>query len=145
MDLIKKIPTKNGEGGRTPEHETLYRSSAPAGRGEERRKESGTAEGNESRRYKQMSRSGGQSEARFPVFKSLSKLGTHLSIHCSLIYHTLVGCLNGRKVQFCKDYWIATPVLLTTKPREDRLWNSIKFEKLGLTVLKQEQNNLTVS
>ncbi|GFW71215.1 hypothetical protein TNCV_536331 [Trichonephila clavipes] len=50
LDLIKKIPIKNGEGGRTPKHETLYRSRAPAGRGEERRKESGTAEGSESRR-----------------------------------------------------------------------------------------------
>ncbi|GFX50041.1 hypothetical protein TNCV_2375301 [Trichonephila clavipes] len=30
-----------------------------------------------------MSRSGGQSEARPPVFKSPSKLGTHLSTHCS--------------------------------------------------------------
>ncbi|GFX05185.1 uncharacterized protein TNCV_1958411 [Trichonephila clavipes] len=31
----------------------------------------------------QMSRSGGQSEARLPVLKSPSKLGTHLSTHCS--------------------------------------------------------------
>ncbi|GFU63637.1 hypothetical protein TNCV_4588421 [Trichonephila clavipes] len=30
-----------------------------------------------------MCRSGGQSEARPPVFKSPSKLGTHLSTHCS--------------------------------------------------------------
>ncbi|GFV78580.1 hypothetical protein TNCV_1888861 [Trichonephila clavipes] len=30
-----------------------------------------------------MSRSGGHSEARPPVFKSPSKLGTHLSTHCS--------------------------------------------------------------
>ncbi|GFX38145.1 hypothetical protein TNCV_3837441 [Trichonephila clavipes] len=30
-----------------------------------------------------MSRSGGQSEARPPVFKSSSKLGTHLLTHCS--------------------------------------------------------------
>ncbi|GFX76386.1 general transcription factor II-I repeat domain-containing protein 2A [Trichonephila clavipes] len=52
LDLIKKTPTKNGEGGRTPKHETLYRSRAPAGRGEERRKESGTAEGSESRRMR---------------------------------------------------------------------------------------------
>ncbi|GFV25673.1 hypothetical protein TNCV_3851571 [Trichonephila clavipes] len=29
-----------------------------------------------------MSRSGGQSEARPPVFKSPRKLGTHLSTHC---------------------------------------------------------------
>ncbi|GFX47968.1 hypothetical protein TNCV_4113031 [Trichonephila clavipes] len=29
-----------------------------------------------------MSRSSGHSEARFPVFKSLRKLGTHLSTHC---------------------------------------------------------------
>ncbi|GFV24516.1 hypothetical protein TNCV_814001 [Trichonephila clavipes] len=33
--------------------------------------------------HEQMSRSGGQSEARPPVFKSPSKLSTHLSIHCS--------------------------------------------------------------
>ncbi|GFS94108.1 uncharacterized protein TNCV_3785931 [Trichonephila clavipes] len=33
--------------------------------------------------HEQMSRSGGQSEARLPVFKSPSKPGTHLSIHCS--------------------------------------------------------------
>ncbi|GFV63262.1 uncharacterized protein TNCV_1732021 [Trichonephila clavipes] len=33
--------------------------------------------------HEQMSRSGGQSEARPPVFKSPSKLGTHLSTHCS--------------------------------------------------------------
>ncbi|GFW93125.1 hypothetical protein TNCV_3888661 [Trichonephila clavipes] len=30
-----------------------------------------------------MSRSGGNSEARPPVFKSPNKLGTHLSTHCS--------------------------------------------------------------
>ncbi|GFU02328.1 hypothetical protein TNCV_1238371 [Trichonephila clavipes] len=48
LDLIKKIPIKNGDGGRTPKYETLYRSRAPVGRGEERRKESGTAEGSES-------------------------------------------------------------------------------------------------
>ncbi|GFX18232.1 hypothetical protein TNCV_4305341 [Trichonephila clavipes] len=30
-----------------------------------------------------MSRSDGQSEVRPPVFKSPSKLGTHLSTHCS--------------------------------------------------------------
>ncbi|GFX43215.1 hypothetical protein TNCV_2389231 [Trichonephila clavipes] len=30
-----------------------------------------------------MFRSGGQSESRFPVFKSPSMLGTHLSTHCS--------------------------------------------------------------
>ncbi|GFV22839.1 hypothetical protein TNCV_4962541 [Trichonephila clavipes] len=47
-------PRKNGEGGRTPKHETLYRSRAPAGRGEERRKESGTAEGSKSRRVLQL-------------------------------------------------------------------------------------------
>ncbi|GFW99598.1 hypothetical protein TNCV_3418311 [Trichonephila clavipes] len=33
--------------------------------------------------YEQMSRSGGQSEARLPVFKFPSKLDTHLSTHCS--------------------------------------------------------------
>ncbi|GFW60158.1 uncharacterized protein TNCV_1842411 [Trichonephila clavipes] len=33
--------------------------------------------------HEQIPRSGGQSEARPPVFKSPSKLGTHLSIHCS--------------------------------------------------------------
>ncbi|GFS82970.1 hypothetical protein TNCV_1568431 [Trichonephila clavipes] len=33
--------------------------------------------------HDQMSRSGGQSEARQPVFKSQSKLGAHLSTHCS--------------------------------------------------------------
>ncbi|GFU68199.1 hypothetical protein TNCV_39091 [Trichonephila clavipes] len=49
MDLIKKIPIKIGEGGRTPKHETLYRTRAPAGRGEEHRKESETAEGSESK------------------------------------------------------------------------------------------------
>ncbi|GFU98778.1 mariner Mos1 transposase [Trichonephila clavipes] len=32
--------------------------------------------------HEQISRSGGQSEARPPVFKSLSKLGTHLLSHC---------------------------------------------------------------
>ncbi|GFV19506.1 hypothetical protein TNCV_3664381 [Trichonephila clavipes] len=48
-DLIKRSPRQNGEGGRTPKHETLYRSRAPAGRGEERRKERGTAEGSESK------------------------------------------------------------------------------------------------
>ncbi|GFW75296.1 uncharacterized protein TNCV_4189511 [Trichonephila clavipes] len=31
----------------------------------------------------QMPRSGGHSEERTPVFKSPSKLGTHLSTHCS--------------------------------------------------------------
>ncbi|GFX55529.1 histone-lysine N-methyltransferase SETMAR [Trichonephila clavipes] len=40
-----------------------------------------------------MTRSGGQSEARPPVFKPSSKLGTHLSTHCSIYdvkdaYHT---------------------------------------------------------
>ncbi|GFT33915.1 hypothetical protein TNCV_4383971 [Trichonephila clavipes] len=50
MDLIKKTPTTK-RGGRTyPKARTLYRSRAPAGREEERRKESGTAEGSESRR-----------------------------------------------------------------------------------------------
>ncbi|GFV39833.1 uncharacterized protein TNCV_4144701 [Trichonephila clavipes] len=33
--------------------------------------------------HEQKFRSGGQSEARPPVFKSPSKLGTHLSTHCS--------------------------------------------------------------
>ncbi|GFX09801.1 hypothetical protein TNCV_654001 [Trichonephila clavipes] len=33
--------------------------------------------------HEQMSRPGGQSEARSPVFKSPSKLGTHLLAHCS--------------------------------------------------------------
>ncbi|GFV69604.1 uncharacterized protein TNCV_4507191 [Trichonephila clavipes] len=33
--------------------------------------------------HEQMSRSGGPSEARSPVFKPPSKLGTHLSTHCS--------------------------------------------------------------
>ncbi|GFU54387.1 hypothetical protein TNCV_3365801 [Trichonephila clavipes] len=47
MDLIKKTPTTK-RGGRTySKTRTLYRSRAPAGRGEERRKESGTAEGGE--------------------------------------------------------------------------------------------------
>ncbi|GFW98993.1 hypothetical protein TNCV_1782121 [Trichonephila clavipes] len=32
--------------------------------------------------HEQMSQSGGQSEARPPVFKSPSKLSTHLSTHC---------------------------------------------------------------
>ncbi|GFW96686.1 uncharacterized protein TNCV_2847421 [Trichonephila clavipes] len=32
--------------------------------------------------HEQMSGSGGQSEARPPLFKSSSKLGTHLSTHC---------------------------------------------------------------
>ncbi|GFW81525.1 hypothetical protein TNCV_2882021 [Trichonephila clavipes] len=41
-------PTERG-GGRTPKLETLYRSRAPAGGGEERRKEVGTAEGSKSR------------------------------------------------------------------------------------------------
>ncbi|GFW86384.1 transposable element Tcb1 transposase [Trichonephila clavipes] len=50
LDLIKKTPTTK-RGGRTyPKARTLYRSRAPAGRGEERRKESGTTEGSESRR-----------------------------------------------------------------------------------------------
>ncbi|GFV83496.1 hypothetical protein TNCV_982591 [Trichonephila clavipes] len=44
MDLIKKSPRQNGEGGSTPKLETLYRSRAPAGGGEERRKAVGTAE-----------------------------------------------------------------------------------------------------
>ncbi|GFT22567.1 hypothetical protein TNCV_1978131 [Trichonephila clavipes] len=48
-DLIKRSPRQNGKGGRTPKRETLYRSRAPAGRGEERRKERGTAEGSESK------------------------------------------------------------------------------------------------
>ncbi|GFT87857.1 histone-lysine N-methyltransferase SETMAR [Trichonephila clavipes] len=34
--------------------------------------------------HKQKSRSGGKSEARPPVLKSLCKLGTHLSTHCSI-------------------------------------------------------------
>ncbi|GFX64225.1 hypothetical protein TNCV_2688051 [Trichonephila clavipes] len=38
-DLIKRSPRQNGEGGRTPKLETLYRSRAPAGGGEEGRKE----------------------------------------------------------------------------------------------------------
>ncbi|GFV93514.1 hypothetical protein TNCV_1988281 [Trichonephila clavipes] len=33
--------------------------------------------------HQQMSRSGGQTEARPSVFKSQSKLGTYLSTHCS--------------------------------------------------------------
>ncbi|GFU36684.1 hypothetical protein TNCV_3311761 [Trichonephila clavipes] len=33
--------------------------------------------------HEQMSRSGGRSETRSPVFKSPSKLGAHLSTHCS--------------------------------------------------------------
>ncbi|GFW89962.1 hypothetical protein TNCV_3741481 [Trichonephila clavipes] len=45
MDLINKIPTKNGGGGHTPKHETLYRSRAPAGLGEERRKNAGRKAG----------------------------------------------------------------------------------------------------
>ncbi|GFU75821.1 hypothetical protein TNCV_1652811 [Trichonephila clavipes] len=50
VDQIKKAPTTK-RGGRTyPKARTLYRSRAPARRGEERRKESGTAEGSESRR-----------------------------------------------------------------------------------------------
>ncbi|GFU52974.1 hypothetical protein TNCV_1142651 [Trichonephila clavipes] len=44
-DLIKRSPWQNGEGGRTPKLETLYRSRAPAGGGEKGRKERGTAEG----------------------------------------------------------------------------------------------------
>ncbi|GFW20105.1 hypothetical protein TNCV_2320461 [Trichonephila clavipes] len=32
-DLIKRSPRQNGEGGRTPKLETLYRSRAPAGGG----------------------------------------------------------------------------------------------------------------
>ncbi|GFW50574.1 hypothetical protein TNCV_2888771 [Trichonephila clavipes] len=48
-DLIKKSPTTKRRGRSTPKHETLYRSRAPAGRGEERRKESGTAKGSESK------------------------------------------------------------------------------------------------
>ncbi|GFV24553.1 hypothetical protein TNCV_3533881, partial [Trichonephila clavipes] len=31
--LIERTPRQNGEGGRTPKHETLYRCRAPAGRG----------------------------------------------------------------------------------------------------------------
>ncbi|GFT18439.1 hypothetical protein TNCV_4059401 [Trichonephila clavipes] len=49
MDLIKRSPTTK-RGGRTyPKARALYRSRAPAGRGEERRKESGTAENSESK------------------------------------------------------------------------------------------------
>ncbi|GFV11787.1 hypothetical protein TNCV_977761 [Trichonephila clavipes] len=54
MDLIKKTPTTK-RGGRTyPKARTLYRSRAPVGRGEERRKESETAEGSKSRRVFQL-------------------------------------------------------------------------------------------
>ncbi|GFV93266.1 putative RNA-directed DNA polymerase from transposon X-element [Trichonephila clavipes] len=49
MDLIKRTPRQNGEGGRTPKHETLYRCRAPAGGGEERRKAVGTAERSKSK------------------------------------------------------------------------------------------------
>ncbi|GFY02510.1 hypothetical protein TNCV_3503911 [Trichonephila clavipes] len=49
MDLIKRSPTTK-RGGRTySKARTLYRSRAPVGRGEERRKDSGTAEGSESK------------------------------------------------------------------------------------------------
>ncbi|GFT65807.1 hypothetical protein TNCV_729381 [Trichonephila clavipes] len=48
-DLIKRSPRQNGEGGRTPKLETLYRSRAPAGGGEERRKAVGTAERSKSK------------------------------------------------------------------------------------------------
>ncbi|GFV81259.1 hypothetical protein TNCV_4772861 [Trichonephila clavipes] len=50
VDQIKKTPTTKRGGRTNPKARTLYRSRAPAGRGEERRKESGTAEGSESRR-----------------------------------------------------------------------------------------------
>ncbi|GFX82505.1 hypothetical protein TNCV_2166531 [Trichonephila clavipes] len=33
--------------------------------------------------HEQMSRSGGESEANSPMFKSPSKLNTHLSTHCN--------------------------------------------------------------
>ncbi|GFW94611.1 uncharacterized protein TNCV_4246511 [Trichonephila clavipes] len=41
----------------------------------------------------QMSRSGGQSETRSPLFKSTSKLGTHLSTHCSMDERLSRPCL----------------------------------------------------
>ncbi|GFW90425.1 hypothetical protein TNCV_1390421 [Trichonephila clavipes] len=45
----RNIPRQNGEGGRTPKLETLYRSRAAAGGGEERRKAVGTAESSKSK------------------------------------------------------------------------------------------------
>ncbi|GFW52467.1 histone PARylation factor 1 [Trichonephila clavipes] len=42
-----------------------------------------------------MSRLGGQSEARPSVFKSTSKLGSHLSTHCTIVKSVLKRIVNA--------------------------------------------------
>ncbi|GFW45668.1 hypothetical protein TNCV_3246051 [Trichonephila clavipes] len=51
--------------------------------------------------HEQMSRSGGQSEARPPVLKSPSKLSTHLSIRSSRDERLIRPCQPGNRSQTC--------------------------------------------
>ncbi|GFW97378.1 hypothetical protein TNCV_4990551 [Trichonephila clavipes] len=71
--------------------------------------------------HEQMSRSSGQSEARSRVFKSPSKLGTHLSTHCtkSLDSHVVAdgGLLLG----------------LTHQLRASRLSDDIRCSLIGFS------------
>ncbi|GFY06677.1 hypothetical protein TNCV_3525331 [Trichonephila clavipes] len=48
-----------------------------------------------------LNRTGGQSEERPPVFKSPSKLGTHLSTHCSRDERLNRPCLARNKTRTC--------------------------------------------
>ncbi|GFW27051.1 hypothetical protein TNCV_92771 [Trichonephila clavipes] len=48
-----------------------------------------------------MSRSGGQSEARPPVFKPPSKLGTHLSDHSNRDERLSRPCQPGNRIRIC--------------------------------------------
>ncbi|GFS67329.1 hypothetical protein TNCV_2902941 [Trichonephila clavipes] len=52
-----------------------------------------------------MSRSGGQSEARLPVFKSPSQLGTHLWTHWSRVERLRGPGMEPGPVVWKRDHW----------------------------------------
>ncbi|GFW78743.1 hypothetical protein TNCV_4261661 [Trichonephila clavipes] len=62
-----------------------------------------------------MSRSGAQSEARTPVFKSPSKLGTHLLTSCDRNERLSRLCPARRTHSIAVPYWESVSMLNTMK------------------------------
>ncbi|GFW12361.1 hypothetical protein TNCV_816161 [Trichonephila clavipes] len=63
--------------------------------------------------HEKMSRSGGQSEARPPELKPPSKLGTHLSIHCSRDERLSRPCPAR---EYNPDLWCGSVIRAITLP-----------------------------
>ncbi|GFX80710.1 hypothetical protein TNCV_758171 [Trichonephila clavipes] len=86
-----------------------------------------------------MSQSGGQSEARPPVFKSPSKLGTHLSTHCIMDERLSQSCPAR---EYNPDLWCESTIRYhstTENHRDDNILicnNTEKWDVSGRSLNK---------